>query len=192
MDIMLRTLTGGSAEVGSLVGPINEIAVARCLHEGFPDLAKYQMSCFCEDEVTQKHRWCCNCSKCARNYAFIKAVGGDTDNVGFWRDMFREECKELFSAINGKETYGFDMSGLGREEQELALLLAHDRDPENPFLREFSAKIKLGVGNEEARDELLSSLYDYYMTPQEYPAMPEELKKRVYEIYSHLLKTRQV
>jgi len=143
---MLQVMTDGSAGVGSLVGPLNEIAVARCLHEGFPELAKYQMSCFCEDEVTQKYRWCCNCSKCARNYAFIKAVGGDTEKVGFWRDMLSEECRRLFSALEGNETYGFDRSGLGREEQELALLMAYKRNRENPILREFKAKKEQGVG----------------------------------------------
>jgi hypothetical protein len=37
----------------------------------------------------------------------------------------------------------------------------------------------------------LDALYEYYFTPQEYPAMPEELKEKVYEIYSRLLKTRK-
>jgi hypothetical protein len=189
-DIMLRTLTGGSASVGSLVGPLNEIAVVKCLHEGYPELAKYQMSCFCEDEVTREHRWCCNCSKCARNYAFIKAIGGNPERVGFWLDMFSDECKGLYAAMDGKETYGFDRSGLGREEQELALHMAFERDPENPFLREFIGKTDLGASGVNP-DDPLDALYEYYFTPQEYPAMPEELKEKVYEIYSRLLKTRK-
>lgn len=191
-DIMLRTLTGGSASVGSLVGPLNEIAVARCLHEGFTELAKYQMSCFCEDEVTQKYRWCCNCSKCARNYAFIKAVGGDTDKVGFWRDMFSEECSGLFSALEGNETYGFDRSGLAKEEQELALLLAYERNQGNPLLREFKKKSELGVNCEEANEDQLKSTYDYYMAPRKYSAIPKELRDRVYEIYRGLLKSARM
>jgi hypothetical protein len=191
-DIMLRTLTGGSAGAGSLVGPLNEIAVVWCLHRGFPELAKYQMSCFCEDEITREYRWCCNCSKCARNYAFIKAIGGDTDKVGFWRDMFSEECKGFFSALNGGETYGFDRSGLGKEEQELALLLAYRRDPDNSFLQQFWAATELGARCEGSGDGLLESLHDYYFTPQEYTAIPEELKEGVYEIYHGLLKTHRM
>jgi len=188
-DIILRTLTGGSASVGSLVGPLNEIAVVKCLHKGFPELAKYQMSCFCEDEVTREYRWCCNCSKCARNYAFIKAIGGDTEKVGFWREMFSEECEGLFSALNGKETYGFDRSGLGREEQELALLLASNRNRGDPFLQKFRVKTDLGMRCEEADNDPLNSLEEYYFTPQEYPAIPEDFKERVYEIYERLLKS---
>ena len=188
-DVMLRALTGGSAGVGSLVGPLNEIAVVKCLHEGYPELAKYQMSCFCEDEVTREHRWCCNCSKCARNYAFIKAIGGDPERVGFWRDMFSEECAPLYSAMNGKETYGFDRSGLGREEQELALLMAGEEDPNDPFLRRFRAKTDLGVRCDNSDGDLLGYLKDYYFTPQEYPVIPGELKERIYEIYNRLLKS---
>jgi hypothetical protein len=189
-DIMLRVMTNGSAGVGSLVGLLNEIAVARCLHEGFPELAKYQMSCFCEDEVTQKYRWCCNCSKCARNYAFIKAVGGDIEKVGFWRDMFSEECKRLFSALEGNETYGFDRSGLGREEQELALHLAYKRNQENSILREFKAKKELDVSCEEVNNDPITSIYNYYMKPQEYSAIPKELKERVHRIYIDMLKPK--
>ena len=189
-DIILRVLTERSARVGSLIGPLNEIAVARCLHKGFPELAKYQMSCFCEDEITQIYRWCCNCSKCARNYAFIKAVGGDTDKVGFWRDMFSDECRRLFPALEGNETYGFDRSGLGKEEQELALLLAYKSNQEKPLLREFKAKSELYFDCEEVNDNQTTKMYDYYMKPHGYLAIPEELKNSVYEIYTDLLKPR--
>jgi len=188
-DIMMRLLTGGSSRVGSLVGPLNEIAVVKCLHSGFPELAKFQMSCFCDDPAVSEHRWCCNCSKCARNYAFIQAVDGDVESVGFWRDMFSEEYKGLFSAFNGEETYGFDKSGLGRDEQELALFLASERMPDNPFLQEFSRRSKYNHVNngEETSFDLIKRDYAYYFTPQEYPAIPGDLKEEVYAIYNKIL-----
>ncbi len=186
-DVMMRVLTGGSARVGSLVGPLNEIAVIRCLHEGFPELARYQMSCFCEDPVTLEHRWCCNCSKCARNYAFIRAMGADPKEVGFWRDMFTDEHLSLFSALDGGDTYGFDRSGLGREEQELALFLAHERDPEDPFLKDFVARSRYTDGDGGVSNELLKRDYEQYFGIQEYPTIPRELSDRVYGIYTRLL-----
>ena len=188
-DIMMRLLTGGSSRVGSLVGPLNEIAVVKCLHSGFPDLAKYQMSCFCDDPAVSEHKWCCNCSKCARNYAFIQAVEGDVESVGFWRDMFSEEYKGLFSAFDGKETYGFDRSGLGREEQELALFLASERMPDNPFLQEFIRRSRYKHVNhdEETSLDLVKRDYAYYFTPQEYPAIPSDLKEEIYAIYNKIL-----
>jgi hypothetical protein len=188
-DIMMRLLTGGSSRVGSLVGPLNEIAVIKCLHSGFPELAKYQMSCFCDDPSVSEYRWCCSCSKCARNYAFIQAVDGDVKGVGFWRDMFSEEYKGLFSAFNGEETYGFDRSGLGREEQELALFLASEKMPDNPFLQEFNRRSKYNNVNygEGTSFDLIKRDYAYYFTPQEYPAIPGELKDKVYDIYNKIL-----
>jgi len=189
MDTILRTLTCDSARVGSLVGPLNEIAVIKCLHSGFPELAKYQMSCFCDDPAVSEYRWCCNCSKCARNYAFIQAVDGDVKGVGFWRDMFSDDCLNLFSALGGKETFGFDSSGLGREEQEFALYLAHERLPENQFLSDFTERCRYSDhgGDAESGLELFKRDYDFYFGPQEYPAIPRELRSRVYEIYSNIL-----
>jgi hypothetical protein len=189
MDNAARMLTGGSARVGSLVGPLNEIAVTKVLHDGYPDLAKYQMSCFCEDPPAEDHRWCCSCSKCARTNAFIRGLGHDPARVGFWRDMFTEEHAGLFSALNGAQTFGFDRSGLGREEQELALYMAAQREPENPFLQRYmKTSIYNGVSGEGgAGNERFHRDYAFYMTPQPYPAMPEKLRERVYAVYNRIL-----
>ncbi|HDQ06504.1 MAG TPA: hypothetical protein ENN36_07270 [Candidatus Bathyarchaeota archaeon] len=181
MDIMLRLMTAGSARVGSLVGPLNEIAIVKCLYEGFPELAKYQMSCFCEDPSTKNHRWCCNCSKCARNFAFLKALNIDVKEVGFWQDMFQEKLLNNFSVFNGDDTTGFDRSGLGRDEQEFSLFLAAKYNPENKALLEFSRNSKF---NDE---ETLKKAYEYYFGIHEYSAIPLELKKQVYDILSQIL-----
>jgi hypothetical protein len=193
LDIAIRLLTGGSARVCSLVGPLNEIAVTKCLHHGFPRLAKYQMSCFCDDPLAEEHRWCCNCSKCARNYAFMKALGVDVERLGFWRDMFSEDCLGLFSAFEGKDTFGFDRSGLGRDEQELALYLAHENDPGNAFLNDFMKRSRYNGENGNGRDAaaLLKKDYVHYLGVQEYQYMPEELRDRVYKIYNRILGIEQ-
>jgi len=182
LDIMLRLMTGGSARLGSLVGPLNEIAIIKCLHEGFPELSKYQMSCYCMDPVTENHKWCCNCSKCARNFAFLKALNIEVEQVGFWRDMFREEYKNHFSVFDGKDTTGFDKSGLGREEQEFALFLAAKHFPENKYLRDFRSESKF---NDE---KTFKEAYDYYFGVHEYSAIPRELRKEVYEILNKILR----
>jgi len=189
MDNAARALTGGSARVGSLVGPLNEIAVTKVLHDGFPDLAKYQMSCFCEDPPAEEHRWCCACSKCARTYAFIRGLGHDPARVGFWKDMFTEEHARLFPALNGTETFGFDKSGLGRDEQELALYMAAHREPGNPFLQRYmKTSMYNGMAGEGgAGNERFHVDYEKYMTPQPYDAMPAELKGRVYSVYRKIL-----
>ena len=191
LDGVARMLTKGSARVGSLVGPLNEIAVTKVLHEGYPELAKYQMSCFCEDPPAEDHRWCCACSKCARTNAFMRGLGYDPASVGFWKDMFTEEHVGLFSALNGEQTFGFDRSGLGREEQELALYMAAQREPDNKFLQSYmKSSIYKGVSGEGgAGNERFRRDYEFYMTPQPYPAIPEELRAPVYEIYNRVLRS---
>ena len=189
LDTAARLLTGGSTRVGSLVGPLNEIAVMRCLHHGFPELAQHQMSCFCDEPSAAASRWCCNCSKCARNYAFMRALDVDVKGMGFWRDMFGEDYMNLYSVFEGADTYGFDQSGLGREEQELALHLALERSNDEELLRNFS---KISRYNDVDRwhgktSDLLKADYDFYFGIHEYQAMPRELRDKVHKIYSRIL-----
>jgi len=190
LDIAMRLLTNGSAKVGSLVGPLNEIAIIKCLHQGFPEFAKYQMSCFCDIPVAEDHRWCCNCSKCARNYAFINALGVDVKELGFWRDMFSDECGKFFSVFEGEDAFGFDRSGLGKEEQELALFLAHKNLPDNEFLQDYGKKSRYNnTSSAEDAERLFKKDYDYYFGIQDYAAIPRELKTEVHNIYRRILGT---
>jgi len=108
-------------------------------------------------------------------------VGGDTERAGFWLDMFDEEHRGLFSAL--------DRSGLGREEQELALYLASERLPENELLKEYRANSRYNSVDcdEDPGSALLRKDYSAYFSPQEYPAMLGELKERVYQIYREKL-----
>lgn len=184
MDTILRQLTQGAARVGSLVGPLNEIAVIKCLSEKYPELAKYQLSCFCDEPESKEHRWCCKCSKCARNYAFIKAVGRDPRDVGFHQNLFVMEKSNLFSIFGKGETYGFDRSGLGKDEQELALYLASLRE-DNEFLNAFKKQCRYNT--EPNGYQLLKKDYEFYFSAHEYPAIPRELKDRLLSIFNNVL-----
>ena len=66
--------------------------------------------------------------------------------------------------------------------------MACEEEPNDPFLKRFRAETDLGVRCDNSDGDLLGYLKEYYFTPQEYPAMPEELRERVYEIYNRLLK----
>jgi len=188
MDMLLRNVTLGSSRVGSLVGPLNELAVMKCLHEGFPQLAKYQMSCFCDVPSAETHRWCCSCSKCARNYAFLAALGIDPKRLGFWRDMFSEDCLKFFPLFDGQETFGFDKSGLGRDEQQLAFFLASMHFPENEFLQNLLKRSKY-ICEQDEKDisGIFKEDYSHYLATHDYQAIPKELRDRVYQIYSDIL-----
>ena len=66
----------GNARVGSLVEPLDDLAILKILHKRYPKLAKYQYSCFPdESKNVENERWCCNCSKCARLFIMLKAIG---------------------------------------------------------------------------------------------------------------------
>ncbi len=104
--------------------------------------------------------------------------------------MFTEEHTDLFPALGGTKTFGFDKSGLGREEQELSLYMAAQREPDNPFLQRYMKTSMYngvagegGAGNERFRRD-----YELYMTPQHYKAMPPELREKVYAIYNRVLR----
>jgi hypothetical protein len=187
MDNIMRQLTRGATRVGSMVGPLNEIAVVKVLSDRYPKLAKYQLSCFCEEPETVEHRWCGKCSKCARMYAFIKAVGRDPADVEFGQDLFIMEKSQLFSTFGQGETEGFDRSGLGKNEQELALYLASKRE-ENEFLSEFKKQCR--YDNEPNGRRLLKKDYDFFFSAHEYPAMPQDLKVRVMGIFNEVLSKR--
>ncbi|HIG93708.1 TPA: hypothetical protein HA242_04615 [Candidatus Woesearchaeota archaeon] len=127
MNAMLHTMMNGRVKATSLVQSIQEIAVAKVLYQRYPELAKYQMSCHADSDSAEFNRWCNTCSKCARIYTFMKALGFDPASVGL-KDMFSLEFKKHFSLFSQtKDMRGFDGSGLGRDEQLFAFYLAAQR-----------------------------------------------------------------
>ncbi|MBM3292414.1 hypothetical protein FJY84_07015, partial [Candidatus Bathyarchaeota archaeon] len=186
MDNMLRTLTNDSSRVASLVGPLNEIAIIRCLHENYPEHGKYQLSCFCDEPSGEFDRWCGACSKCARTYAFLKAIGVNPKKLGFNKDLFTENHKSLYTVFGGEKTYGFDSSGMGKEEQELALFLAAEKDPDNHFLKDYL--LKTPYTNDLKGKSRFKRDYDHYFGVQDYEAIPSDIKSIVLNLYENLLK----
>ena len=93
----------GNARVGSLVEPLDDLAILKILHRRYPKLAKYQYSCFPdESKKIENERWCCNCSKCARLYIMLKAIGVDPRNIGITKNMLEKDSKYLYSIFNKK------------------------------------------------------------------------------------------
>jgi hypothetical protein len=106
--------------------------------------------------------------------------------VGFWQDMFQEKLLHNFSVFNGDDTTGFDRSGLGRDEQEFSLFLAAKYLPERKSLQELRMYSKF---NDEAT---FKKAYEYYFGVHEYSAIPFELKKQVYDVFSQILAEKEV
>ncbi|MBI2668764.1 hypothetical protein HYX14_02895 [Candidatus Woesearchaeota archaeon] len=140
-NAMLQNLTAGSMQAVSLVQPIHEIAICRILYQRYPYLAKYQMSCHADNEGSVETRWCQQCSKCARIFVFMKALGFDPASVGFTKDMFRKENKKHFPLFDvSKEMRGFDSCGLSRNEQMFAFFLVAERGVQGELVDLFKKK----------------------------------------------------
>jgi len=123
----------------SLIEPLHEIAIMKILHHRYPKIAKYQMSCFSEEVSAETKRWCGQCSKCARIYIFMLALGLDPKTVGFTENLLTERKRSLYSIFkNGaSKSSVYDQSGLGRDEQLLAFWLAARRNSKAKLVKDF-------------------------------------------------------
>ena len=130
---MTRYLTNNQLNVSSLIEPLNDLAIMKILHHRYPDIAKYQMSCFPDDnEYGKEHYWCEHCTKCARTYIYMLAIGVNPKKIGFRSNMLDKEYQHLFPlfGINRKtgQAMGWEISGLGRDEQLFSFYLAFKND----------------------------------------------------------------
>ena len=143
LNIISRLMTDGKTQVGSLVSPLFELGLIKILHEKYPDLAKLQMSCFADTEHGEHNRWCCNCSKCARLYVFFKALNIKPDRVNLDKCLFAKKYRKLFSVFGSHDDMvGFDQSGLGAQEQQLAFMMAIENKVNGALIEEFKLKPK--------------------------------------------------
>ncbi len=113
--------------IGSLIEPLHDHLILYILHNRYPDIGRFQMSCFSEEPQARKRRWCGHCEKCARLYIFLKALGISPDRVGFYNgDMLSSKKARYYPLFNHQSVdSAFGASGLGREEQLLAFYLAY-------------------------------------------------------------------
>lgn len=145
MSKMGTTLAGDRMQVVSLIEPLCDLAIIRILHERYPEIGKYQMSCFPdENEYGKRHFWCGHCSKCARMYLYFRACGIDPAGVGLDTDMFDAEFEDLYPVfgrkIEGGKIMGYDTSPCGRDEQLLAFLLAAQRGEDGALVDLFTER----------------------------------------------------
>lgn len=168
---------GTNVVLSSLVEPIHEIAIMKILHHRYPEIAKYQLSCFSEEDAAARKRWCGQCSKCARIYIFMMALGINPKTVGLNEPLLGQKKKELYGLFDGEgEDSGvYDKSGLGRDEQLLAFYLAYQRGVKGELMKDFSKKFLLEAKSRER--ELREKFFSAY-----------EPKSQPYELRAPLLK----
>lgn len=166
--------------IGSLVEPIHEIFITYILHRRYPQVGRFQMSCFSEEKEAKKRRWCGVCEKCARIYIFFKALGISPEKVGFYNnDMLSLKKETLYVIFNHcQENSAYGGSGLGRDEQLLAFYLAYKNGVRGELMEKFSS---LYLAQTEKRKQ---QLIDEYFGIHSSLSLPSNLRKRVLRIFA--------
>jgi len=141
-SLMTSIIGGNSLSIGTLLEPLNELAIMKILHKRYPEIAKYQSSCDLEFKPEGNGRWGENCSKCGRIYIFLLALGVSPKRVGFKHNLMAKKYKKLFSIFDSSKikAYGFDQSKVGMDEQIFSFYLAYKKGIKGPLMIEFVRK----------------------------------------------------
>ena len=177
IDSMTRLMSDGQVRATSVIEPLMDIAVMGVLNHRYPDVAKYEMSCFTETESGRDRRWCLSCSICAKMYLLMRALGIDPRRAGLSRNMLTAADRGFFSLFGGKDVATYALTRLGRDEQLFAFYLAHRRGDRSELVREFSSRFL-----EEAREreeELRSLFFGIHRSI----TMPAEVEGKALSIY---------
>jgi 7-cyano-7-deazaguanine synthase in queuosine biosynthesis len=179
-DKLVKMMTDKKANLISVIEPLTNIAIMRILHKRYKSFGKYEISC---DDLygTKEKRWCHNCSKCARLSLLMKANGIDIKTVGFRRNFFTNNDKNLYCLFKGKKVGCYEKSDEARDEQLLAFYMAY-RNGEKGYLIDLFKKEFL----EEAKsreDELIKKFFSIHKTI----TIPRNLEKKIFSIYKEEL-----
>jgi len=168
-----------NTHIGSLVEPIHEFFITYILHHRYPEIGRFQMSCFSEEPEAKKYRWCGKCEKCARIYVFLKALNISPERVGFYNNhMLDAEKKNLYTIFNNvPKDSAYGGSGLGRDEQLLAFLMAYKNGVKGELIDEFRALYLTEA--EKKKEKLIKEFFGIHTSY----SLPSSLRRRVLRIF---------
>lgn len=165
--------------VGSLIEPLHDHLILYILHNRYPEIGRFQMSCFSEEPQAKKRRWCGHCEKCSRLYILFKGLGISPDRVGFYNnDMLSAKKARYYPIFNGRGTESaFGASGLGRDEQLLAFYLAYKNGVRGDLINKFKT---LYLAEAEKRK---NKLVNEYFAIHSSLSMPSDLRAKTLRIF---------
>ena len=184
IEDIIQILGIKNLRVGSLIEPLHDLAIIKILHNRYSKFAKYQTSCFAEKPEGKNNRWCGNCSKCARIYIFFLAHNIDPKKIGIPSDMLKLEHKNKYTLFGDDSTkdLGYDQSGLGRDEQVLAFLMAYKNGHKGELMTLFeSLYLEEALEREKELKQKFFSIYPGN-------TVPTELQSQILNIYKEELK----
>ena len=187
IDQITQTFSGRSVNTGSVIEPLMDMMIQYILAHRYPEIAKYQMSCFTETEAGRDYHWCHNCSICAKMYLMCVGSGIDPQKIGLRVNMLEPEYKRFFTLFGGESiTMTYAHTKVGRDEQLFAFYLAAKRGVKGGLVEEFKASPLL----QEAKDRE-EELHKTFCTLHTSISVPKELRNMVNSIYKEELDSFQ-
>jgi hypothetical protein len=174
--------SGGSVNTGSLIEPLMDMMIQYMLVHRYPEKAKYQMSCFTENEYGADYHWCHHCSVCAKMYLLCVGSGIDPKLIGLKENMLKTEFKEFYTLFGGKSNLPYANTGIARDEQLFAFYCASRKGVRGDLIQMFKES-ELYQEAKEREDELFKTFCSLY----ESISVPKELKERLLSIYKEEL-----
>lgn len=172
-----RLFSGGSVQTGSLIEPLMDMMVQRILVNRYPEIAKYQMSCFTETEAGRDYRWCHSCGVCAKMYLLCVGSGVDPKDVGFRENMLEGDRIHHFTLFGGKSELTYANTDTARNEQLFAFYCAAMKGAKGSLLEKFKNSA-LFLEAKEREDELFQT----YISLHDPISVPKELRPKVMSI----------
>ena len=167
--------------ITSLVEPVHELAIMYILHRKYPEVGKFQLSCFNDHKKSATQRWCGHCYECARNYVFLLAVGVDPITVGLTDNMLKRRAIKLHYIFSRHWT-GKREAWIGQYgEWILAFYLATKRGAKGDLIDLFKQECLQHV--EPHAEKLLEKYLSLYPSK----TIPVELVDKLVPIYQEEL-----
>lgn len=183
-SLMTSIIGGNSLSIGTLLEPLHDLAIMKILHHRYPRIAKYQSSCDLEEKSSSNSRWCEKCSKCARIYIMLLAIGVNPKQVGFKHNLLRGKYHHLFAIFISDRVrrFGYDQSEIGNNEQLLAFLMAYNRGYRGPVMTSF---IRHYLVRTKKRERMLKQTFFGIHSSK---TVPQMIKPHLLQIYRSELK----
>ena len=177
-----QAFSGRSVLTGSLIEPLMDMMIQYMLAHRYPEIAKYQMSCFTENEFGADYHWCHHCNVCAKMYLLCVGSGIDPRAIGLRENMLKKEFKEFYTLFGGKTSLTYLNTGIARDEQLFAFYCAARKGVKADLIEIFKES-ELYQEAKEREDDLFKTFCSIYDSI----SVPKELKNRLISIYKEEL-----
>ncbi len=129
---MAEQFSGGQIKAVNPIDVLGDFSIHRILHDGFPEFARYRISCHLE--VTEHDKWCHACYRCAQAFIFFLAMGKDPFMEGFETSMLELDKKKHFSLFRKDIHPDDEYRRFVSQEEELAFLMARANGASGPLM----------------------------------------------------------